>query len=61
LNIPDIEVVRSYVNTCELLPRYFTDNPMSGIKSIGALFHKYIAGEITTEDFCADAQDIVDE
>ena len=60
LDIPDIEVVRSYVNTCELLPRYFTDSPMSGIKSMGTLFQKYIAGDITMDSFCAGAQDIVD-
>ena len=59
LDIPDIEVVRSYVNTCELLPRYFTDSPMSGIKSMGTLFQKYIAGDITMDSFCAGAQDIV--
>ena len=34
---------------------------MSGIKSMGTLFQKYIAGDITMDSFCAGAQNIVDE
>ena len=33
---------------------------MSGIKSMGTLFQKYMAGDITMESFCSGAQDIVD-
>ena len=61
LGIPDMDVMRTYVENTELKARPFTSHPMEDIKKMGKLFQKYAADEMNLDEFCRQAQNIVDE
>lgn len=61
LDIPGFEELRDYVLHTELKERYFTENTMEDIVSIGVLFQRYVLGEISQDDFCLRVQDIIAE
>lgn len=60
LDIPDMEVMRAYVETLELKARPLSSNPMEEIRDMGTIFQKYVADEISLDEFCDKAQIIVD-
>lgn len=60
LDIPDLEVMRSYVETLKLKARPLSSNPMEEIRDMGTLFQKYVTDEISLDEFCGKAQEIVD-
>lgn len=60
LDIPGFEVLQDYVEHVELKERPFSPNTMKDISAIGILFQKYIMDEITQDEFCRKAQEIVD-
>ena len=61
LNVPDLDVMRSYVENVELKARPFTSHPMEDIKKTGKLFQKYVTDEISLDEFCRQMQSIADE
>ena len=61
LNVPDLDVMRSYVENVELKARPFTSHPMEDIKKTGKLFQKYVTDEIDLDEFCRKMQSIADE
>lgn len=59
LDIPGFEELRDYVLHTELKERHFTENTMEDIVAVGNLFQKYVLGEISQDDLCLQAQDII--
>ena len=59
LGIPDLDIWKDYVEHVKLKARPLSDDPMSEIEKIGVLFQKYVTDEITLEEFCDSAGEIV--
>lgn len=59
LDISGFEELKEYVLHTELKERYFTPDTMEDIVEIGTLFQQYVLGEISQDDLCAQAQDII--
>lgn len=59
-DFPDMDIIREYVKSVELKPRYFTESSMEGIRDMGDLFQKYVTDEISLDEFCRKAQKIVE-
>lgn len=58
LDIPDMDVWRSYVKELKLKTRPLSSRPMEDIEEMGTLFQKYVTDEITLDEFCSRAQAI---
>ena len=59
INVPDIDTIREYVKDVELKARPLTSGSMIDISEMGKLFQKYLLDEITLDEFCYNAQKIV--
>ncbi|WP_334196501.1 ABC transporter substrate-binding protein [Muricomes intestini] len=60
LDIPDIDIWKDYVKDVKLKARPLSDDPMMKIEKIGLLFQKYVTDEITLDEFCDRAGEIVE-
>lgn len=61
LNIPDIDIMRSYISNYELDAREFSSTPMQSVTEMGETFQLYITDQVSLDEFCQKAQIIVDE
>ena len=59
INVPDIDTIREYVKDVDLKARPLTSGSMINISEMGKLFQKYLLDEITLDEFCYNAQKIV--
>ena len=59
INVPDIDTIREYVKDIDLKARPLTSGSMINISEMGKLFQKYLLDEITLDEFCYNAQKIV--
>ena len=59
INVPDIDTIREYVKDVDLKARPLTSGSMINISEMGKLFQKYLFDEITLDEFCYNAQKIV--
>ena len=60
LNIEGIEEIREYLKGASLCARPLCVNSMPAISSMGSAFQKYVIGELSDEQFYAQAQRIID-
>lgn len=60
IDVPDLNIMRSYVEQLEFKARPFSEQPMEDITEMGRLLQKYLMEEISIEEFCKEAQRIID-
>ena len=60
IDVPDIDIIRKYVENTNFKVRPLSSNPMNDISEMGRIFQKYLLDEIELDDFCDLAQSIVD-
>ena len=60
IDVPDIDIIRKYVENTNFKVRPLSSNPMNDISEMGRIFQKYLLDEITLDDLCNLAQSIVD-
>lgn len=60
IDVPDIDIIRKYVENTNFKVRPLSPNPMNDISEMGRIFQKYLLDEITLDDFCKLAQAIAD-
>lgn len=59
LDIPDLDILKKYAEELELKSRPLSKTPMKDIKAIGELFQKYITDEISLDEFCQRAENVL--
>jgi len=60
IDVPDIDIIRKYVENTNFKVRPLSSNPMNDISEMGRIFQKYLLDEITLDGLCNLAQSIVD-
>lgn len=60
IDVPDIDIIRKYVEDTNFKVRPLSSNPMNDISEMGRIFQKYLLDEIELDDFCDLAQTIAD-
>ena len=60
IDVPDIDIIRKYVENTNFKVRPLSSNPMNDISEMGRIFQKYLLDEIELDDFCDLAQTIAD-
>ena len=53
--------IRDYLKTTRMQARFMPKNSIEYVADLGALFQKYIAGEIDLDEFCMKMQEMVDK
>lgn len=60
IDVPDIDIIRKYVENTKFKVRPLSSNPMNDISEMGRIFQKYLLDEIELDDFSDLAQTIAD-
>ncbi|WP_270816400.1 ABC transporter substrate-binding protein [Hungatella effluvii] len=61
LNVTGYEDMKQYLRTTRLQARPLPQNSIEYISSMGALFQKYVTGEVELETYCENMQKLVDD